>query len=48
VDLPLSFGYGNQPTVLAKQEKGVYGTFGLTFDFGKIVSALKGGTGTQN
>jgi hypothetical protein len=42
VDLPLSFGYGDQTDVLRQQEKGVYGKFGLTFDFGKLVDALHG------
>jgi hypothetical protein len=41
INLPLSFGYGNRPELLRQQEKDVYGKFGLTFDFGKIVDALR-------
>ena len=41
VSLPVSFGYGNRPEVLRQQEKGVYGKFGLSFDFAKIVDALR-------
>ena len=41
ISLPLSIGYGNRPELLRKQEKDVYGKFGLTFDFAKIVEGLK-------
>jgi hypothetical protein len=41
VNLPFSFGYGNQKSVLMMQEKGVYGKFGLTLDLAKVVDALK-------
>jgi hypothetical protein len=42
ITLPFSFGYGNRQDDLRKQEAGVYGKFGLTFDFSKIVAALRG------
>ena len=42
VDFPISFGYADQIDVLRQEEKGVYGKFGLTFDFGKIVDSIRG------
>ncbi len=41
LNLPLSFGYGNRSDLLRDQEKTVYGKFGLTFDFAKIVQSLR-------
>jgi hypothetical protein len=41
VNFPLSFGYGNETDALRQEEKGVYGKFGFTFDFAKLVSALR-------
>jgi hypothetical protein len=42
VDLPVSFGYGNDPTALMQQEKSVYGKFGITFDLQKVAGLLTG------
>jgi len=42
ITLPISFGYGNRLEVLRQQEKGVYGKFGLSLDFGKVVDGLRG------
>jgi hypothetical protein len=42
VNLPVSFGYGNRPDLLRSQEKDIYGKFGVTFDLGKAVDALRG------
>ena len=41
INIPLSFGYGNETDVLRQQEKGVYAKFGLTVDFGKLIDALR-------
>jgi hypothetical protein len=40
ITFPISFGYGNETALLRQEEKGVYGKFGLTFDFGKLADAL--------
>jgi hypothetical protein len=40
ITFPISFGYGNETDLLHQEEKGVYGKFGLTFDFGKLADAL--------
>lgn len=41
VSLPASFGYANEITELRQLEKGVYGKFGLSFDFSKLASLLR-------
>ncbi len=40
IDFPLSFGYGNETNALRQEDEGVYGKFGLTVDFGKLIDAL--------
>jgi len=41
INLPMSAGYGRQTNTLRRQEAGVFGKFALTFDFAKIVEALR-------
>ncbi|HBY63173.1 MAG TPA: hypothetical protein DEH78_25405 [Solibacterales bacterium] len=42
VNFPVSFGYGHPNELLRKQEKTVFGKFGLTFDVRKAALALQG------
>ena len=41
INLPLSFGYGKQSELLARQEAQVFGKFGLTLDVSKLLEALR-------
>lgn len=45
LNFPISAGYGNETDALRQEEKGVFGKFGFTADFGKLIGALRS---TQN
>lgn len=40
VSIPLSFGYGT-PELIRVQEKEVYGKVGISFDFSKVIAAMR-------